>query len=88
MVVLFVASFWSWTIIIDKWLRVRRLEREARKFEESFWSGGSLDELYESYGTRPVDPMSAVFAAAMGEWRRSTERGLSTTVALRRIESG
>ena len=83
MVVLFVASFWSWTIIIDKWLRVRRLEREARKFEESFWSGGSLDDLYESYGTRPVDPMSAVFAAAMGEWRRSTERGLSTTVALR-----
>ena len=42
MVVLFVASFWSWTIIIDKWLRVRRLEREARRFEESFWSGGSL----------------------------------------------
>lgn len=82
MVVLFVASFWSWTIIIDKWLRVRRLEREARKFEESFWSGGSLDELYESYGARPVDPMSAVFAAAMTEWRRSTERGLSTTEAL------
>jgi biopolymer transport protein TolQ len=83
MIVLFVASFWSWTIIIDKWLRVRRLEKEARKFEESFWSGGSLDELFESYGARPVDPMSAVFAAAMTEWRRSTERGLSTTVALR-----
>ena len=83
MVVLFVASFWSWTIIIDKWLRVRRLEREARRFEESFWSGGSLDELYESYGARPGDPMSAVFAAAMLEWRRSTERGLSTTAALR-----
>ena len=83
MVVLFVASFWSWTIIIDKWLRVRRLESGARRFEESFWSGGSLDDLYESYGATPRDPMSAVFAAAMTEWRRSTERGLSTTVALR-----
>lgn len=83
MVVLFVASFWTWTIIIDKWLRVRRLEREARRFEESFWSGGSLDELYESFGASPADPMSAVFAAAMTEWRRSTERGLSTTAALR-----
>ena len=83
MVVLFVASFWSWTIIIDKWLRVRRLEREARRFEESFWSGGSLDDLYESYGAKPADPMSSVFAAAMTEWRRSTERGLSTTEALR-----
>ena len=83
MILLFVASIWSWTIIIDKWLRVRRLEREARRFEESFWSGGSLDELYESFGAEPRDPMSAVFAAAMTEWRRSTERGLSTTMALR-----
>jgi len=83
MILLFAASFWSWTIIIDKWLRVRRLEREARKFEESFWSGGSLDALYDSYGASPVDPMSAVFAAAMTEWRRSTERGLSSTAALR-----
>ncbi len=83
MILRFVASIWSWTIIIDKWLRVRRLEREARRFEESFWSGGSLDELYESFGAEPRDPMSAVFAAAMTEWRRSTERGLSTTVALR-----
>ncbi|MDG2312889.1 MAG: protein TolQ [Alphaproteobacteria bacterium] len=83
MVVLFVASFWSWTIIIDKWLRVRRLEKEAKRFEESFWSGGSLDELYESFGASPRDPMSAVFASAMTEWRRSTERGLSTTSELR-----
>ena len=83
MVVLFVASFWSWTIIIDKWLRVRRLEKEAKIFEESFWSGGSLDELYESFGASPRDPMSAVFASAMTEWRRSTERGLSTTSELR-----
>ena len=60
MILLFVASIWSWTIIIDKWLRVRRLEREARRFEESFWSGGSLDELYESFGAEPRDPMSAV----------------------------
>tara|TARA_B100001559_G_C16202375_1_gene485013 strand:- start:56 stop:679 length:624 start_codon:yes stop_codon:yes gene_type:complete len=83
MVVLFVASFWSWTIIIDKWLRIRRLEKEAKRFEESFWSGGSLDELYESFGASPRDPMSAVFASAMTEWRRSTERGLSTTSELR-----
>ena len=80
---LFVGSIWSWTIIIDKWLRVRRLEKEAKIFEESFWSGGSLDELYESFGASPRDPMSAVFASAMTEWRRSTERGLSTTSELR-----
>jgi biopolymer transport protein TolQ len=83
MIILFVASFWSWTIIIDKWLKLRRLAGDAEKFEENFWSGGSLDELYERLGTRPGDPMAAVFAAAMFEWRRSSSRGLSTTDELR-----
>ena len=79
MIILFVASFWSWTIIIDKWLKLRRLASDAEKFEENFWSGGSLDELYERLGTRPGDPMAAVFAAAMSEWRRSSSRGLAST---------
>src|SRR6202020_1834746 len=40
-------------------------------FEDRFWSGGSLDELFDREGTNPKHPMAAVFAAAMGEWRRS-----------------
>lgn len=83
MIILFVASFWSWTIIIDKWLKMRRLSSDAETFEENFWSGGSLEELYERLGTRPGDPMAAVFAAAMSEWRRSSSRGLATTDELR-----
>jgi len=35
----------------------------------------ALDDLYERVGQRPEDPMSAIFVAAMREWRRSTERG-------------
>jgi biopolymer transport protein TolQ len=83
MVILFVASFWSWTIIIDKWIKIRRLSSDASRFEENFWSGGSLDELYERLGQRPSDPMAAVFAAAMSEWRRSSSRGLASTDVLR-----
>lgn len=83
MVLLFVASFWSWTIIIDKWLKMRRLQADAARFEESFWSGGSLDDLYDRLGSRPNDPMAAVFSAAMSEWRRSSARGLANTDALR-----
>ena len=71
MIILFFASFWSWTIIIDKWVRFRRLASQASAFEDSFWAGGSLDELYDRVGNAPMDPMSAVFSAAMGEWRRS-----------------
>ncbi len=75
MVLLMLASFWCWAIIFEKWRRIRRLADEARQFEESFWSGGSLDELYDRIGSRPGDPMSAIFVAAMREWRRSASPG-------------
>ena len=75
MILLIAASFWCWAVIFEKVLRMRRLDRQAGDFEDRFWSGGSLDDLYESFGQRPDDPMSAIFVAAMREWRRSTERG-------------
>jgi biopolymer transport protein TolQ len=76
LLILVLASFWCWTIIFDKLLKMRRLQDQAAQFEEAFWSGGSLEDLYDRIGNRPVDPMSAVFAAAMREWRRSSARGL------------
>ncbi|HTZ76773.1 MAG TPA: protein TolQ [Stellaceae bacterium] len=81
--ILLAASFWSWAVIFDKFTKLRRLGREAESFEESFWSGGSLDDLYDRIGTRPVDPMSAVFAAAMREWRRSAAKGLTASTTMR-----
>ncbi|MDB5361356.1 MAG: Biopolymer transport protein [Rhodospirillales bacterium] len=82
MVLLLAASFWSWAIIFDKVLKVKRLIRAADAFEESFWSGGSIEDLYDRIGSRPVDPMSATFAAAMLEWRRSAAKGLVVVGAL------
>jgi biopolymer transport protein TolQ len=75
MVMLMVASFWVWAIVFDKLLKIRRVNAQADAFEDAFWSGGSLEELYDRIGNRPADPMSAVFAAAMREWRRSTAAG-------------
>ena len=73
---LVLASVWTWAIIIDKVMKIRRLRARTRAFEDSFWSGGSLEDLYDRIGGAPTDPMSAIFAAAMREWRRSTARGL------------
>jgi biopolymer transport protein TolQ len=75
LIMLLLASFWTWAIIFEKWLRMRRLKARAEDFEEDFWSGGSLDDLYEQMDQRPNDPMSAIFVSAMKEWRRSTARG-------------
>ena len=38
---LVVASFWSWAIIFEKFLRLRRLHKLAGDFEDMFWSGGA-----------------------------------------------
>jgi biopolymer transport protein TolQ len=83
MLILLLASFWSWAIIFDKVTRIRRLRQAASNFEESFWSGGSLDDLYERVGQRPPDPMTAVFSAAMREWRRSAAKNLLGTPGMR-----
>jgi biopolymer transport protein TolQ len=74
MVLLFIASIWCWAIIVEKTLRIRKLNLSAAEFEDNFWSGGSLDVLYDRIGT-PKDPMAAVFSAAMREMRRSKEVG-------------
>ena len=76
-VLLILASFWSWAIIIEKLLRLRRLQARADEFEDMLWSGGSLDDLYDRVGAEPPCPMTAMFSAAMREWRRSAAKGLA-----------
>jgi biopolymer transport protein TolQ len=77
MFMLLIASVICWAIIFDKTFKMRSLRRRASDFEEAFWSGGSLEDLYDRMGNHPEDPMSAVFASAMREWRRSAARGLT-----------
>ena len=77
-IILILASFWSWAIILEKLLRLRRLHGQADQFEDAFWSGGSLEELFQRVGEQPGEPMSAMFGAAMREWRRSAARGMAT----------
>ena len=83
MIALMMASFWCWAIIFDKVMRLRALWKRADQFEESFWSGGSLEELYDRLGARPLDPMSSIFVAAMREWRRSAAKGLADRESVR-----
>jgi len=74
-VLLILASVWSWAIIVDKAFLLRRLRRRADAFEARFWSGGTLDDLYDRVAERVRDPMAAIFVAAMGEWRRFATKG-------------
>ena len=75
MVSLLLASVWSWAIIFEKARVFRGLSSKARAFEDAFWSGGSLKELYARVGDAPDHPLAAVFSVAMREWTLAGERG-------------
>jgi len=77
MLALLFCSIWSWAIIFNKFKLLKRLKNSADRFEEAFWSGASLDSLFERLGKRPTDPMATVFSAGMGELRHSVEKKLA-----------
>ena len=86
---LLAASIWVWAIIIEKIITLRRINRDADAFEDKFWSGRSLEELYDAEGAEPSHPLAAVFGAAMGEWRRSARvagADVSRTSVNQRVE--
>ncbi len=72
MLLLLFASVWVWAVVFEKITALRRVNKAADQFEDRFWSGGSLETLYDVEGARPTHPMAAVFGAAMGEWRRTS----------------
>lgn len=73
MIGLVIASVWCWAIIIYKAVAFRRLRRRMASFEDDFWSGQSLEELYQQQSPDDSDGLAAVFVAAMREWKRSHE---------------
>jgi len=73
MVGLLIASVWCWAIIIGKLLLLRRTRKAMDRFDEAFWSGNSLEELYNKVSERPTSGSASLFVAAMREWKRSVQ---------------
>lgn len=71
MIMLMIMSFWSWAIIIRKHIMYRLARREAAIFDQAFWSGEPLDELFEKIGGEPIGQSEKIFVAGMLEWQRS-----------------
>jgi biopolymer transport protein TolQ len=71
MMALIGASFWTWSIIVQKTIQYRKAKREAEEFDRAFWSGEPLDGLYDQIGPEPAGAAQKIFSAGMTEWRRS-----------------
>lgn len=79
---LIVASVWTWAIIVDKIVAYGRARRAIDRFEQAFWSGQSLEELYRNLNDRRTTGMASIFMAAMREWKKSFEKGARSPIAL------
>ncbi|MBB6483937.1 protein TolQ [Rhizobium lusitanum] len=82
MIGLLAASVWTWAIVIDKYLSYARARRQFDQFEQVFWSGQSLEELYRTLSERNNTGLSAIFVSAMREWKKSFERGARSPIGL------
>jgi len=82
MIGLIAASVWTWAIIVDKMLGYARMRASLSRFEEIFWSGQSLEELYRTLAERKTTGMGAIFVAAMREWKKSFEKGVKSPIGL------
>ncbi len=71
MLMLIIASFWGWAIIVQKFINYRVARRQAEDFDRAFWSGEPLDELFDKVGASPTGASERIFTAGMTEWRRS-----------------
>jgi len=79
---LIAASVWTWAIVVDKSVSYGKARRQLDSFEQVFWSGQSLEELYRTLAERQTSGMSAMFVAAMREWKKSFERGARSPIGL------
>jgi biopolymer transport protein TolQ len=76
------ASIWCWAIIVDKSVLYGRTNRQMNAFERIFWSGQSLEDLYQQTQERPSIGLGAIFVAAMKEWKRSHEQNASSFLGM------
>jgi biopolymer transport protein TolQ len=70
------ASLLSWAIIFQKQMLLRRARHEAEQFENSFWSGGDLAQLYRGIEARGgATGMSSIFEFGFREFARLRQQG-------------
>jgi biopolymer transport protein TolQ len=70
---LVLSSIASWTIIIRKWVHLRRAHSQSVRFLEGFWRSKRLDTIYQSSEELPLSPIAQTFRAGYVELSKVTQ---------------
>ena len=80
---LLLMSLFSWGLIFSKLVGLARIKRGNDAFEQEFWSGKNLSDLYQSANNRAeTTPMERLFASGMREFMKLRDRRLDTGAQL------
>ena len=81
---LLLVSLMSWTYIFKKYFDVKKAQRQTDRFEEDFWSGGDLNDLYARVNNRreQVGAVGRVFEAGMREFLKFRQQKSDTGAQL------
>lgn len=70
MMLLLAASVVSWTFIFQRWMYLKNLNQSLNEFENEFWSGKDLTQLYASVRNENENGLSEIFQAGYKEFVR------------------
>lgn len=70
MLILVIASIWSWVIIFSKGKVLSDAQKAAKKFEEHFWSGVDLNKLYQQLNNQKTTGLTRIFSTGFAEFQR------------------
>ncbi len=84
MLLLVVVSVASWAAIFRKLFALNKVASLNDEFERDFWSGTSLNELFQSaaQNAKHSGPMERIFASGMREYQKLRERRIVDTSTL------
>tara|TARA_E500000331_G_scaffold356980_1_gene417033 strand:+ start:56 stop:736 length:681 start_codon:yes stop_codon:yes gene_type:complete len=66
-VILILASVYSWALIFEKYKLFKKIEKSTSIFEDKFWKSKSAESFYNSLTNREKDPVANIFQSAMAE---------------------
>ena len=76
-IILIVASIYSWALIFEKYRLFKRIEKSTSSFEDKFWKSRSAESFYHSFANREKDPVANIFQSAMVELIKTKSKSSS-----------
>jgi len=73
-IILILASIYSWALIFDKYWLFKRIQKSSTIFEDKFWSSKSAESFYKNLPSKTKDPIANIFRSAMIELIKSKSK--------------